>query len=388
MPYSDPLAYRLGLPQDPRAQPPQLGVGGFSASGTPKATTSWGNYTDNTDTAFGPASLGRGLAASASVGGMDGGAMALASQIPGFSAALRGDYADTQRAWGNPKLGVNSKGEHIGFQAPSVNLGDTARSWAGKRSGAQGRAASAADAIRASAQQQWKANVQSQVTQFFGGLAPDVRAALMSRLTPEQVQNAIISSNGGDGGVNEQMQGVMLDRTQQGLERQVDAYFLDPRRAVQREQMLAAQRQQGQQGITDQTKLATRANAFRRAGQGTLGGSQDLAARDQIGRQRNASAMQLESGLQDQRQNWSNADAAEKAGYYRLIHAPDQAGADAAQSQIRQIQAEQWRLNEEAQTRGQIRKNNTATSQAYGNAIGGALSQGANAVRAFQGGGF
>jgi hypothetical protein len=172
----------------------------------------------------------------------------------------------------------------------------------------------------------------------------------------------------------------LLGRSRAAQARKVDAMMADPTRLADRQARLTAERKQGLSTIAEQYKIGARNNAFNQARRGMQGGSTDIEQQGQLGRERDATTMGLQSGLDAKAQQYRMGDQQQRAALMGLIYADDPNTAAAYQRTLEGIGEQGKLIQEQSALSSQRAALNSATSQGISQALGGAMSAAAPAV--------
>ena len=330
----------------------------------------WGNVGQNA--AKGAAA---GTAYGAATGAMVGGVGAAPGAILGAGVGLiAGAAAPLQQSFGGMHELYN--GEML------TNLGNR-DAWENLVSGGtmyRRRGTALAKVARANAVQKWRTNEQSRLGSLLDAQGADVRTDLGGEL------NAALGAGGRLGNMDavksemakfqQRYQQYMLGRSRAGQARQVDAMFADPQRMQQREQGLTAARNQGMGDIAEQYRIGQRENAFNQSRRGMQGSSVDVEKQGQLGRGRDASAQQLQGGIDAQRQQYRLGDQQQQNQLKGLIYSDDPNMASQFANTMQGIQRQGQQVQEQSQINQQQAARQSATSAGYSQALGGALSAG------------
>lgn len=168
----------------------------------------------------------------------------------------------------------------------------------------------------------------------------------------------------------------MLGRQRASQVRDVDAAQSDPGLALGRTRDLNAERQRSFSDLAESYQTGARNNAFNQARRGTLGGSTDVEQRGDLSRARDTAAASIEGGLRQKAQQYQMGDAKQREALMGLIYADDPSTAAAYSRVLEGLGQQSQSLSDVYGVNRQLTGLDSATSQNYSTAIGGALSAG------------
>jgi hypothetical protein len=257
--------------------------------------------------------------------------------IEGFSSE------GLRQSMGTSALNFINPARAIGRRQASKRLGR-------EQADAENQARSAFEAARKAGIAQWAGQIGNDFIESAGGI--------------ESLQNM------GDEMLNQRAQQFAVQKARNRMVGAVDSYFLDPTRQMRQNQMVHDQQAAAIKAAQDQTREASRANAFTQASRGLTGGSADYSGQGRVQRASDAAAYAIGNQASLLKSQMKQEDAAKRGELRNLIYSDDPAAGEAFRYQLGMLRAQGDQSQDQAQVQNQFSQLRQAGQQAFSQSLG------------------